>query len=282
MARLARDQSGDEFPEVSDFLPSKRGAIRKAVIKEGTAAVSTSRQLLARERKKGKENESVDVRDEREKSMGSEIPAQKPKPRKRILKHTTDNPLLRPLTTTTTASSSELSVRKSKAKTIFVAEKEIVLKPRQTQPSRLKPKPEKVVEESESDGMSDFIVSDDDSAAFIGESSDEEVVKTPPRSVRRLVRGRRPVREETPEDKLEERLGKGESDDESEEDDLAARIKKLSVRSRDGEDEMRKTSPTKSSSDTGLKKLSTRKELPPKKKVGAASRELNNPFSTHL
>jgi hypothetical protein len=293
MARVARVDSEDEFPEVADLLPSKRGSSRKDVNKGGVAAASISRQPVGKDGRKGKENEPMSAKSEDIQNEGAGNLAQKPKPRKRILKHTTNNPLLRPLTTTTTASSKEVSVRKTGATTVLIEEeKNIMVKTKKIQSFELrtrnmKSERERMVEESESDGMSDFVVSDDDSATSIVESSDEgseveEVVKTPPRSVRRLVRGRRPVREETPEDEVEKGLREDTDEEESEGDDLAARIKKLSMGPRIGEEGRSKGASKEVSSETSSERPRTKKEPTRTKKSQASSREFDNPISSHL
>jgi hypothetical protein len=294
MARLVEDNSDDGFPEVSDILPSSKSTTGRDVIKNHAATTLISRQQTTRGSKNNKLREKENQLHRRGKkdieTKPSEIAASKPKSRKRILKQTTDNPLLRPLTCTTTASSSEVSVRKASAKTVFIEEKEII-KPKKAQSSqtkKMKSKPKRIVEESESEGMSDFIVSDNDSC-FVVENSDEddeeeEVVKTPPRSVRRLVRGRRPMREKTPEEDLDEMLERLNVDsvESGEEDDLAVRIKKLSIDSRDSGERTNPKFLRERSDDTGSKKFKSKKEPPPKKKSQASSTDLDNPFSLRL
>ncbi|EPE25992.1 GTPase activation, GAP [Glarea lozoyensis ATCC 20868] len=273
MARLARGDSGDELPEVTAIVPSSRNTGRRDA-KKRAGTVSNSRKVAGGVgEENGIENEATGRGKEKPQNKVDENESQKAKPRKRILKQKTDNPLLRPLTATT-ASSSEQSIRKTSVKTFLVAEKEIVAGPKKiqiTQPEKAKIKSRRKIEESESesDGMSDFVVSDDESV-FLIESSEEEVeevAKTLPRSVRRLVRGRRPVREQTPED-----LGGGE---ESEDDDLVGRIKKLSM----GEPEKQRRNEMSSRERPEDLETRTKKEPVMKKKVEDLGLDLDDQFS---
>ncbi|RDL30450.1 uncharacterized protein BP5553_10328 [Venustampulla echinocandica] len=172
-----------------------------ARLRGSQTAMSTSRP---REKKRPKESGVTAPGEEICGFMAQEeraIEARKAKPKKRVLKQKTENPLLRPIAGTSAASSSFLPREKkerinpTEARGVAVRSKRAV--------SRPLPKFEEDERDTdgESDGISDFIVSDNSS---LGEEEEEEsiVEKVAPRSTRKLVRGRRPPTDAAPVDEL--------------------------------------------------------------------------------
>jgi len=243
MARIVED-SDDDFPDLATlvknvkFIPKTAATTRKApsatsrdTIRDGVSsssstrkAVLSNREILSNKDGKYEENEVV----------AKEIA----RPRKRVLNQKNDNPLLRPLSST--RASSEVSDRsfgvKSKGKgatevrmsapiseQTAEAHRQNALR-KESPPVETKSIKDKESEKSNpkekqrlapcfdsdgdgdrgSDGMSDFIVDD---SAFL---DDESVVETPPpRSVRRLVKGRKPKTKVNSDDEdLNLKLGK--------------------------------------------------------------------------
>jgi hypothetical protein len=112
--------------------------------------------------------------------------------KKRVLQPRSDNPFLRPLGCTGDMHNKLLETtpkaRLRKDKNIVEVQKEDVFSDTDG---------EEQLSEEESDGMSNFIVDDDESLGE--EDSEMEMVPPPPRSARRLVRGRRQAKEEMEE-----------------------------------------------------------------------------------
>lgn len=229
MARIAViEDSDDEFPEISKIL---KASPKKIIGRGVAAATSRSREsnIQAPREKTGKlltSEEPIPTPMEHE---GVEDVRRKQKPRKRVLNQRTENPLLRPITSTSAASSGFLpsekkkeTVKPTEKRTPVVRSKRAASKPvleSEGDEETVKPteRGESVVrrkrvvskpvleseededEDEESDGMSDFIVSDNSS---LGEDEDEIVERMPPRSTRKLVRGRRPQTDIYPVDEL--------------------------------------------------------------------------------
>lgn len=190
--------SDDDFPDIGELV---KGA-RKTVVgtcKQASQRVTGSTKITAPSR------ERAGIKNEGEESLSGKSTT---KPKKRVLKQKAENPLLRPITnsrTSSTTTASEVAMRRPKNST-FVEEKEVLERPRRKEKERV------VIEvsESEEDDLGGFIVSDDcvdstfcEEGVGIEDLEDESFVekqREPPRSVRRLVRGRR---ERTPDEELE-------------------------------------------------------------------------------
>ncbi|KAF7876628.1 hypothetical protein EAF04_001713 [Stromatinia cepivora] len=218
MARLVVYSSDEEFPDVNEVIRGKAGT---TITSTTTRKVSgeTSRKIDRNEpaksiSRKGKESMISNVKElDSDEINGSENA--KPKARKRILKQNLDNPLLKPLSMNTKGSSTE--PRKASASNSAVPMPKVLKEEPREKPMARKPripdfdeerkttarKPripdsdeEEEEDEDESDDLSDFIVDDDDSDAF----------KTPPKSTRKLVRGRRTVVEESSDTDTEDEI----------------------------------------------------------------------------
>jgi hypothetical protein len=242
MARIVED-SDDEFPDLVDLLKRSKVAICRK-----TSAATSTKAVVGKEGDESVESDleenhdmAKDVeKDEVKSKDGKGIGLEKPKSKKHVLKQTSDNPLLRPIARThINAASSDLlsnpegwrmKVRAKKEdrrvieKTSSIPlsmkfgldEKELdgvkAAKRRAIRNAAEKdhPKAERKVQpieeefDTESDGLSDFIVND---STFL-EEDDSEVETPPPRSARRLVKGRRQVRDLSPaEGELDLRMG---------------------------------------------------------------------------
>lgn len=264
MARLVKDTSDDEFPDMEKLL---RGARFKKT--GGTTSTSrnttsgTTREINSSKNaitstKTGKLTIVAEVR-ELERNESSDAENAKPKLKKRVLKQTVDNPLLKPLGARNVSSSSgskklvdstfcaqkataakeapQQNERKPVQRNVprqkmvsrgsrepqsdeEVTENEsddskvprrkvLVEKPRSRAPPRrpATPSSDEEAEEDESDDLSDFIVDDDEEDSDVFTPPPKA---TPPRSTRRLVRGRRPRVEssDSEEDTLRDLLEK--------------------------------------------------------------------------
>jgi predicted SprT family Zn-dependent metalloprotease len=167
MARLAEDSDG-EFPK--------------------TVARSTTGPQSA-----GFHISSVDVK-------GSAMDVENPKSRRRVLKKIYDNPLLQPFDpqkkSTPSLTSSERSELQSK---VLPTRPKLHAESKASGHSSINSVSED--EESsleDSTGLSDFIVND--SSSLEEDSTDAEFELRPPRSTRRLVRGRRSPRPDSPQE----------------------------------------------------------------------------------
>ncbi|CAD6443067.1 926e8c0a-403e-426a-91fb-80d848d5d4c7 [Sclerotinia trifoliorum] len=196
MARLVVYSSDEEFPDVNEVIRGKPGT-------KTTKTSTTTRKVSKETNRKVDRNEPAKNNSRKEKGAmapdvkeldsdeinGSENA--KPKARKRILKQNinSDNPLLKPLSMSTKKLGME--PRKASASNSAVPTHKVLKEESREKPRARKPIPDSDEEEEEeedySDDLSDFIVDDDDSDVF----------KTPPKSNRKLVRGRRTVVEES-------------------------------------------------------------------------------------
>lgn len=223
MARLVIEDSEDEFPDLDELLRAKSGAV-----KEKEAVAARSRDSGEAKRKSdgnGNGNEK-----EGSESVGVAGLGKK----KRVLKRRDDNPLLRPLAGTSVVAEERRGKVVGKTKTSFVSEKEVKIFGKgkavsrvdenevedETVPRRRRMKAVVVVDDSEDeeevvpsrqvqpkastidfdleteddDDLSDFIVND---STFLEEEVSEIEMPPPPkppRSVRKLVKGRKPER----------------------------------------------------------------------------------------
>jgi hypothetical protein len=269
MARLVKDISDDEFPDMDELL---RGTKSKKT--GGTTATSQNTTNGTTRKGTASKNTTISAKSEKfaivtevkelERNESSDAENAKPKPRKRVLKQPVDNPLLKPLGASKVTSSSgskrildskprvqrataaeapQRIVRKPVKRNVpsrkmvpkgsresqsdeEVEENESddskppkrnvpIAKPRSKAPTRrpATPSSEEETEEDESDDMSDFIVDDDEEDDDNEEDSDvftPPPKATPPRSTRKLVRGRRPRVEssDSEEDTLRDLLEK--------------------------------------------------------------------------
>lgn len=223
MARLVVYSSDEEFPDVNEVIRGKTGT-------KTTKTSTTTRKVSGETNRKVDRNEPAKSNSRKEKGAmvpnvkeldsdeinGSENA--KPKARKRILKQNvnSDNPLLKPLSVSTKklgmeprkVSASNSAAQMPKVLKEESGEKPMARKPRipdfdeKRKPTARKPRipdsdEEEEEEEDYSDDLSDFIVDDDD---------DSDVFKTPPKSTRKLVRGRRTVVKESSDTDTEDEI----------------------------------------------------------------------------
>ncbi|TVY24826.1 HMG box-containing protein [Lachnellula hyalina] len=220
MARLVIEDSDDEFPDLDGLL-------------QGNGASSGGMSTM---------RETTTSRDDKEaewkrKSNGKEMEVTTAK-KKRVLKRRDDNPLLRPLASTATASEGRKGRAGIGIKTSRAVEKEVMPASKKkhvtgsdsrekvetrTPPKRRRAEPTRVVDleseeendseilskparskirtfdletEDDDDDISDFIVND---SIFLEEEISEIEMPPPPkppRSARRLVKGRKPEKED--------------------------------------------------------------------------------------
>jgi hypothetical protein len=197
MARIVED-SEEEFPDLADILKSSKSTSCRKTTSISTTRESRATEAARRSAKLGGESKaSNSIREglakdvcERKGAQAELLERETKKSKKRVLKPISDNPLLRPIASTdirTAPSKPSGKVTGSKA----VERRRVVVE------KRSDPVPQAEWEEEESDfgpendgdsdGMSDFVVSDSESL-----EDDESVVETlPPRSARRLVQGKR-------------------------------------------------------------------------------------------
>lgn len=161
------------------------------------------------------------------KSIIAETP--KLKARKRVLlTRRDDNPLLRPIAragkTTTTSSllrspelqptsalkklpkESEVSIEMQRKPSSTVVATRIAIPPSRVRATKRAPRDDHSASENESDGLSDFIANDSSFVEEVEEDDGDSFVERtppPPRSTRKLVRGRRPRRTVESEDDMD-------------------------------------------------------------------------------
>jgi hypothetical protein len=197
MARIVED-SEEEFPDLADILKSSKSTSCRKTTSISTTRESRATEAARRSAKLGGESKaSNSIREglakdvcERKGAQAELLERETKKSKKRVLKPISDNPLLRPIASTdirTAPSKPSGKVTGSKA-----GERRRVVVEKRPDPV---PHAEWEEEESDfgpeydgdSDGMSDFVVSDSESL-----EDDESVVENlPPRSARRLVQGKR-------------------------------------------------------------------------------------------
>jgi hypothetical protein len=195
MARIVED-SDEELPDLAHILKSSKSAScrKTTLISTSDSGHSAATEIVKRNSKSsGNSKRSNGIRDDpvRDAWGGKENQPEPPegemkRSKKRVLKRTSNNPLLQPIGSTDVRSGRALNskggrsrnlVEKKKADFISMADWE---------------------QESDFDqksgggsyGMSDFVVNDSESL----EEEDSAIDTPPPRSARRLIRGRRPVK----------------------------------------------------------------------------------------
>jgi predicted SprT family Zn-dependent metalloprotease len=193
MARLVED-SDDDFPDLAVIIGKhERGAESKEIMGGPmktlvTNPISTQTMVMstARLQKAGLHTSSEDLK-------SSRPDFEKPKSKIRILNKICHNPLLRPFDpqkeSTLKLSSSKRSDLQSKALAMRLkVHEESKAAGRSSSSSASDGEDEISMEDST--GLSDFIVND--SSSLEEDSTDEEIQPRPPRSTRRLARGKRP------------------------------------------------------------------------------------------
>ncbi|ESZ96770.1 hypothetical protein SBOR_2840 [Sclerotinia borealis F-4128] len=220
MARLVVYSSDEEFPDVNEVI---RGKAKTKTTTKLTTSRKVSEEAVGKVDRSGpakscsrKENGSIgsNVKGlESDEIDGSENA--KPKVRRRMLKLNSDNPLLKPLGTSLKKSSVEPRIA-SASNSAMPMSKVLEEEPRKKTTTRKPRIPDKdedeerkamawqpkklesdVEDEEDGSDLSDFIVDDDD---------DSDVFKTPPKSTRKLVKGRRTVVEESSDTDTEEEI----------------------------------------------------------------------------
>ena len=193
MARLVED-SDDDFPDLAVIIGKhERGAESKEVMggpmkTSMTKPIPTQTMVMSRARlqKVGLQTSSGDLK-------SSRPDLEKPKSKIRVLSKICDNPLLRPFDpkkeSTLVLSSSKRSDFQSKALAMGLKEHE-ESKAAGCSSSSCASDGEEEISMEDSTRLSDFIVNN--SSSLEEDSTDEEIHPRPPRSTKRLVRGRRP------------------------------------------------------------------------------------------
>lgn len=232
MARLVIEDSEDEFPDLVGLMKARPSTLKA---KQSTSPVK--RKNVREPHGKGKEleirhGENLENK-ETEVMEGKETSKIMPK-KKRILGRRNENPLLRPIgkdagfpdiepskrskqrnikpaSADVSLTSVDILVQVPDAVTSEAQEPESSPKGENKRTRKTKPGvPTKLDSEDEKeesglnsgdDGLSDFVVDDSDSL----EEEDSVIEMPPPRSVRRLVKGRRPAKEE---DEIEKEMRK--------------------------------------------------------------------------
>jgi hypothetical protein len=313
MARIAvHEESDDEFPDLAELCrrPVKGDECGDEGVGWKKNAEDPGSKAKGRKTPKATQERAYNSRTEKE-----IVGMKKSIVKKRVLSQMSDNPLLRPIS----RASSELmgEVQKGgKEKEVRDEFEEIRLKvsskvgldadqeelektaalPRKTAASRSResrkvaskgqPTSTPVFESDEgdfgeeSDGLSDFIVND---STFL-EKEDSVIEMPPPRSVRRLVKGRRPAKDEEDDEDLDMRMKKLAVDDEP-----VKKSRKVSVEKHleDFEDRFSdgQTIPrTKVPNRTQPKASQPRKEPIPEQKAPtiAPSSDIDDPFTLRL
>lgn len=205
MARLAVtifEDSGDELPDLTAVF-QRHGTLTKVKAKRTGSKDSAAAAASTKARSKippsdedsEAENQRVTVTHQTIQVARTSDPerALKPKTRKRILKPASDNPRLLSKGNINKSSTMPNIMQES-----LIAEADLKSKASRQRPTRKVSSPARASKCSDweddpfndgSDGISDFIVDDDDS--FSETDSDFEM-PPPPKSTRKLVRGRRP------------------------------------------------------------------------------------------
>jgi hypothetical protein len=197
MARIVED-SEEEFPDLADILESSKPTSCRKTTSISTSRDSRATEAARRSAKLGGESKASNgireglARDvcEGKGAQAELLERETKRSKKRVLKPTSDNPLLRPIASTDIRTAPPKPSGKVTGSRAGERRRVVVEK-------RPDPVPQAEWEEEESDfgreyhddsdGMSDFVVSDSESL-----EDDESVVETlPPRSARRLVQGRR-------------------------------------------------------------------------------------------
>ncbi|KAH8791635.1 SprT-like family-domain-containing protein [Hyaloscypha finlandica] len=240
MAKIVQDigsesASDDEFPSVQELVATRGDRKRAQASKSSRVRVGDDEKRETKVRSPMKKNlRKEEVMKVVEEAREGEVP--KAKARKRVLNQKSDNPLLRPFDCASSELLGEGSRRKGKvlvSETTLPAvmksiesEDEDANQARKTARGKIVRKtaektratpPLKVESEEEdfgldSDGLSDFIVDD---STFL-EEEDTVIEEPAPRSVRRLVKGRKSNRVQVSDDEgLDLRMGKLKVEDDA-------------------------------------------------------------------
>jgi len=267
MARIA-EESEDEFPDLVDLLkPAKAASCKKPTSTTTSTATKSTSNWKGPSRGKHELGERCRSNDGKE---GTGINTGIKKTKKRVLKQTSDNPLLRPI------ANSSISVKASEVFEMAPKSKSNSSRPRKVIESR-KPDPadwdfeEDLEQAADDEGMSNFVVDDSE----LLDEDDSVIEMPPPRSTRKLVRGRR----QTVED--------------SEDEELGLKMEKLTVRDEDLWNQLKATGKgemegkKKHAPEAGRRKKTFRKELQTAKELSGQkplemSSDLENPFILRL
>jgi hypothetical protein len=313
MARIAvHEESDDEFPDLAELC--RRPVKADECCDEGVGWKKNAEDpgSKAKGRKPPKATQEHTYTSRTEKEI---VGMKKSIVKKRVLSQMSDNPLLRPISRATSELMGEVQ-KDGKEKEVRDEFKEIRVKasskvgldsdqeglekpaafPRKTAASRSResrkvaskgqPTSTPIFESDEedfgeaSDGLSDFIVND---STFL-EEEDSVIEMPPPRSVRRLVKGRRPAKDENDDEDLDTKMKKLAVDD-----DPVKKSRKVSVEkhSEDFEDSFsdgQTIARTKLPNRTQPKASQPRKEPISKQRAPtvALSSDIDDPFTVRL
>jgi hypothetical protein len=197
MARLV-EESDDEFPELAVLICKHgRGAMSKATVDDHTKTtiVKAVPNLKAGKSNARLQDSGFDM--SAKKPPSSPTKPENPQPRRRVLHNLCENPLLRPF-----HPESESNLSSSPSKNIKSLKQAIPMRLKLHEECRAiggsrvsSGSEEEEVSTSDSSGLSDFIVNDSsflEEAEEEGHSAEDGMQPCPPRSTRRLVRGRPP------------------------------------------------------------------------------------------
>jgi hypothetical protein len=194
MAQIIED-SGDDLPELSEVV-RRHGKAQSA---NNTRIGSRKEELSSLAPRQADTISLTMISKFRGKDGISALDTGKSKPRKRVLYKTCDNPLLRPFDNGAKSKSAPL-LKTPTSRTVSgpkpkIAPQKSALVYSSDGPSDFENGQDDIGDES--DGLSDFVVMD--SSFLDDEDSEEDVLpaKYAPRSTRKLVRGRRPSRQES-------------------------------------------------------------------------------------
>jgi hypothetical protein len=305
MARIAvTEESDDDFPDLAELC--RRSNLGKENVKGDDVGVGCkSKQNMEYPASKSK-RDSKTTRSEKE-----IVGMKKSMVKKRVLNQMSDNPLLRPIS----SASSELmgegqkdgkgkevkKIRmKASSKVGLDSDQEELEKPaalpRKTAASRStvsrkvaskgQPTSTPIFESDEedfgeeSDGLSDFIVND---SAFLEE--EDSVIEMPPqRPVRRLVKGRRPAKDEDDDEDLDMRMKNLAVDDEPVKKSIKVSVEKLLEDLGDSISDRQTLPTTKLPKKTQGNTSQPQKEPIPKQKAPTItpSSDIDDPFTLRL
>jgi hypothetical protein len=304
MARIAvHEESDDDFPDLAELC-------RRPNL--GTVKGGGAQDLVWK--KDTEDPGSKSTRDSKTTRIEKEIVGMKKgTAKKRVLNQISDNSLLRPISR---ASSELMGEVQKKGKEVRADFKEIRTKatlktgpdsdqeereepaaaPKKTAASRSKEsrkvaskcqptstsifKSDEEDFEEESDGLSDFIVND---STFL-EEEDSVIEMPPPRSVRRLVKGRRPAKDEDDDEDLDMRMKKLAVDDEPVKKSRKVSVEKHLEDFQDSFSDGQTIPRTKLPNRTQPKASQPQKEPVPKQKTPtiAPSSDIDDPFTLRL
>jgi predicted SprT family Zn-dependent metalloprotease len=186
------ENTDNEFPDPAGIIRNhKRGEELKATLHNTT---KTPIRMGGQTQRFGISTvglQSTGTSNSSEDAKGSAMHIEKPRSRRRVLKKIYDNPLLRPLDQQKESAFMTTSQRlepQSKALPTIASE---YTEAKSNKPSSISSMSEHEIFLEDSTGLSDFIVND--SSSLEETSTDDETQLHPPRSRRKLVKGRRPL-----------------------------------------------------------------------------------------